>query len=70
MKLSARNILHGQVVDIRKDAVAAQVRIDIGGGNIITSTITLDSAENLQLENGKKIMVVIKASDVILAVDD
>jgi molybdopterin-binding protein len=70
MKLSARNMLTGTVVDVRKDAVAAQVQVDIGGGNIVTSTITADSANRLGLENGKAVAVVIKASDVIVAVED
>ena len=70
MKLSARNMLTGTVVDVRKDAVAAQVQVDIGGGNIVTSTITADSANRLGLENGKAVTMVIKASDVIVAVED
>lgn len=70
MKLSARNMLAGSVVDVRKDDVAAQVQVDIGGGNIVTSTITADSAKRLGLEKGKPVTVVVKASDVILAVED
>lgn len=70
MQLSARNMLKGTVVDVRKDTVAAQVQVDIGGGNVVTSTITADSANRLGLEAGKAVIVVVKASDVILAVDD
>jgi molybdopterin-binding protein len=70
MKLSARNVIKGTVVDVRKDTVAAQIQVDIGGGNLVTSTITADSANRLGLETGKSVAVVIKASDVILAVDD
>jgi len=66
MKLSARNILKGKVTDVKKGAVAAQVNVDIGGGNVITSTITVDAAEDLGLEKGKDVSVVIKASEVIL----
>jgi len=69
MKISARNILKGKVVDVRKDAVAAQIQVDIGGGNVVTATITADSAERLALAPGKDVAVVIKASDVMLAVD-
>lgn len=69
MKISARNILKGKVVDVRKDSVAAQVQVDVGGGNVVTSTITADSADRLALAPGKDVMVVIKASDVMLAVD-
>ena len=70
MQLSARNMLKGTVVDVRKDTVAAQVQVDIGGGNLVTSTITADSANRLGLEAGKAVIVVVKSSDVILAVDD
>ena len=49
MKLSARNILNGTVKSIKKGAVAAQVTIDIGGGNVITSTVTVDAVEDLGL---------------------
>jgi molybdopterin-binding protein len=69
MKISARNILKGKVVDVRTDAVAAQIQVDVGGGNIVTSTITADSAERLALAPGMDVAVVIKASDVMLAVD-
>jgi molybdopterin-binding protein len=69
MKLSARNILNGTVKDIKKGAVAAQVTIDIGGGNVITSTVTVDAVEDLGLSVGKKVSAVIKASEVILGVE-
>jgi molybdopterin-binding protein len=70
MKLSARNALRGTVKEVKKGAVAAQVRVDIGGGNVITSTITVDAAEDLGLADGKEVTVVIKASEVIVAVED
>jgi molybdate transport system regulatory protein len=54
---------------VRKDAVAAQIQVDIGGGNVVTATITADSAERLGLAPGKDVAVVIKASDVMLAID-
>lgn len=69
MKLSARNILNGTVKDIKKGAVAAQVKIDIGGGNVITSTVTVDAVEDLGLKVGSKVSAVIKASEVILGVE-
>lgn len=69
MKLSARNILNGTVKSIKKGAVAAQVTIDIGGGNVITSTVTVDAVEDLGLAEGKKVAAVIKASEVILGVE-
>jgi len=69
MKLSARNIISGTVTQVKKGAVAAQVSIDIGGGNRITSTVTVDAVEELGVEVGKPVKAVIKASEVILAVD-
>lgn len=66
MKLSARNILKGKVVQVKKGAVAAQINVDIGGGNVITSTITVDAAEDLGLAEGTDVSVIIKASEVIL----
>ena len=70
MKISARNMLRGTIIDLRKDSVAAQVQVDIGGGHQVTSTITADSAERLGLAPGKTVSVVIKASDVMIATDD
>ena len=66
MKLSARNQLIGKVIAIKKGAVAAQVKIDIGGGNTITSTVTVDAVEDLGLNEGSDVIAVIKASEVIL----
>lgn len=69
MKLSARNILKGKVTSVTKGAVAAEIQVDIGGGNVITSTITVSSAERLGLAPGKDCSVVIKASEVIIGVE-
>ena len=70
MKLSARNMLKGTVKSVTKGAVAAEVQVDVGNGNIITSTITVGSVERLGLQEGKDVTVIIKASEVILGVDD
>ncbi|MEZ5844873.1 MAG: TOBE domain-containing protein [Hyphomicrobiaceae bacterium] len=70
MKLSARNVLKGRVVEVKKGAVAAQVRIDIGGGNTITSTVTVDAVEDLGIATGSEVSAIIKASEVILAVKE
>ena len=67
MQLSARNVLKGKVVDIRKGAVAAQVKIEVAGGDVLTSVITVDALEALGLAVGDEASAVIKASDVLLA---
>jgi molybdopterin-binding protein len=67
MQISARNVFSGKVVDVKTGAVAAQVKVDIGGGNVITSMITVDSVEELGIKEGDDISVVIKSSEVMLA---
>ena len=67
MKLSARNVLKGTVVEVKKGAVAAQVRVDIGGGTLLTSMITVDAVEDLGLKQGDQVSVVIKSTEVMLA---
>lgn len=69
MKLSARNQLKGTVTEIQKGAVNGIVKIDIGGGNIISSTISMAAIEELGLEVGKTAYAVVKATSVMVAVD-
>lgn len=70
MKLSARNQLKGTVVSIQEGAVNGIVKIDIGGGNVISSTISMTSIKELGLEVGKTAYAVIKATSVMVGVDD
>lgn len=70
MKLSARNLLKGKVIAVEKGKVTGIVRIDIGGGNVITSSITLAAVDELKLKKGSEVVAVIKASEVILGVED
>ena len=67
-KLSARNQLKGKVVEVRKGATTSHVRIDIGGGTVITASITNDAVADLNLKNGDEAWAVIKASDVMVGV--
>jgi molybdopterin-binding protein len=67
MKLSARNQLSGKVVEVKRGAVAAQVRVDVGGGNVLTSMITVDAVDDLGLKAGDAVTVVIKSTEVMLA---
>jgi molybdopterin-binding protein len=69
MKFSARNQLKGKIVDVKKGATTAHVRIDIGGGNIVTASITNESADELKLAPGKSAYAIIKASNVMVGVD-
>jgi len=69
MKLSARNILKGEVVNVVKGAVNAEVTLQLPGGAQIVSVITNNSVENLGLKKGKEAYAVIKASNVMIAVD-
>jgi len=67
MKLSARNQISGVIIDVRKGQTTAHVRIDIGGGVTITSSITNEAVDELGLKIGGKAIAVIKASDVMVA---
>ena len=69
MKLSTRNIIKGKVVDIQEGMVAAKVKVDIGGGNTITSSVTVEAVKELGLTVGDEISVLIKASSVMLGKD-
>ncbi|HWY61497.1 MAG TPA: molybdopterin-binding protein [Rhizomicrobium sp.] len=66
MKLSARNQLKGKIVGIQKGQTTAHVRIDIGGGVVITSSITNEAVDELKLKSGDDAVAIIKASDVIV----
>ena len=70
MKLSARNQLKGTIVEIKEGAVNGIVKIDIGGGNIISSSISMASICELGLAVGGTAYAVIKASSVMIGVDD
>jgi molybdopterin-binding protein len=67
MKLSARNQIKGKVVEVRKGATTAPVRIDIGNGVVITSSITNEAVDDLGVRVGDDAIAVIKASDVMVA---
>jgi molybdopterin-binding protein len=69
MKISARNILKGKVVQIKPGAVNTEVIIELSGGAQVVSIITKESAENLGLAVGKPAYAVIKASNVMVAID-
>jgi molybdopterin-binding protein len=68
MRISARNILKGTVVDVIKGQTTAHVRLDVGG-TIVTASITNEAVDDLKLAKGMTASAVIKASDVMIAID-
>ena len=70
MKLSARNQFKGTILSIEEGAVNGIVRIDIGGGNVVTSTISMGSIRELGLKVGGTAYAVIKATSVMVGVDE
>ena len=69
MKISARNVLKGKVTEVKHGAVNTEVTIQLAGGTEVVSVITKTSAEHLGLARGKEVYAVIKASNVMIAVD-
>ncbi|PTQ09926.1 transporter [Sphingomonas oleivorans] len=66
MKISARNQITGVVMSLAPGAVNATIKVDIGGGNVITSNITQEAVADLGLAVGDQVTVLIKASDVLI----
>lgn len=66
MKLSARNQISGTIVAITPGAVNGTIKVDIGGGNIVTSSITEEAIADLGLAEGDTVTVIVKASDVMI----
>jgi molybdopterin-binding protein len=66
MKLSARNVIAGTVSAVNRGQTTAHVKIDIGGGNTITASITVEAVDDLQLKVGDRVSAIIKASEVIV----
>ena len=69
MKISARNQISGKIVEVKKGATTSHVRVDIGGGKIVTSSITNEAVDELGIKAKDTVTVVVKASDVMIAVD-
>jgi molybdopterin-binding protein len=66
MKLSARNQLRGTVVSVVRGDVSAQVKVDVGGGVVMTASITIEAVDDLGLAPGDAVTAVVKSSDVII----
>jgi molybdopterin-binding protein len=69
MRISARNQIKGTVIEVKKGATTSHVRVDIGGGQIMTSSITNEAVDELGIKAKGRVTVVVKASDVMIAVD-
>ncbi|HWK96280.1 MAG TPA: TOBE domain-containing protein [Pseudolabrys sp.] len=69
MRLSARNQIKGKIVDVRKGATTSHIRVEVAAGQVITASITNEAVEELGLKTGMTAVAVIKASDVMIAVD-
>jgi molybdopterin-binding protein len=69
MRISARNQIKGTVVEVKKGATTSHIRVDVGSGQIVTSSITNEAVDELGLKAKDHVTVVIKASDVMIAVD-
>jgi molybdopterin-binding protein len=69
VKLSARNVIKGRIVEVVKGATTAHVKLDVGGGTVITASITNEAVDELRLTKGDAAYAVIKASDVMVGKD-
>jgi len=69
MKISARNKLKGKVVEVRKGQTTAHVRMDVNG-TVLMASITNEAVDELGLKAGQAAYAVVKASDVMVAIDD
>jgi molybdopterin-binding protein len=66
VKLSARNQVKGTVLSVTKGATTSHVRIDIGQGTVLTSSITNEAVAELDIKKGDTAWAVVKASDVMI----
>jgi molybdopterin-binding protein len=69
MRISARNQIKGTVVEVKKGATTSHVRVDIGNGQTLTSSITNEAVDDLGIKAKGHVTVVVKASDVMIGVD-
>ena len=66
MKLSARNVLPGKVIEVKRGATTSHVRIELAGGAVVTASITNEAVDELALKTGDAASAIIKASDVMV----
>ena len=66
MKISARNVLAGKILEVTKGATTAHVKIEIAPGAVVTASITNEAVDELALKSGENAYAIIKASDVMI----
>jgi molybdopterin-binding protein len=69
MRISARNQIKGKILAVKKGATTAHVRLEIAPGQVITASITNEAVDELELKKGAAAIAIIKASNVMIAVD-
>jgi molybdate transport system regulatory protein len=69
MALSTRNRLPGTITEVVKGEAAAKVSLDVGGNKMV-ALITRESADELGLEEGQRVVALVKATDVMIQTDD
>jgi molybdopterin-binding protein len=69
MRISARNQIKGKNLEVKKGATTSHVRVEIAPGQVVTASITNEAVDDLGLKSGQAAIVVIKASDVMIAVE-
>lgn len=70
MRISARNQMPATVRSVTEGQVMAEIVVEVDGGHEVVAAITAESARRLGLAPGKRVKVVVKATEVMLAVDD
>jgi len=68
MKISARNRLKGEIVEVKKGATTAHVKIDVNG-TVVTASITNEAVDEMKLKAGDTAYAIVKASDVMVGID-
>lgn len=66
MKISARNQIKGVITEIKSGVITARVILDIGGGNRLSSVITMESVQELNLKPGDEVYAIIKSTEVMI----
>jgi molybdopterin-binding protein len=70
MKLSARNILKGQIKSVKRGPISSLIVLQVAPGIEIVSSITAESSGSLKLKKGQTAYAIIKASSVMIGVDE